>query len=80
MNDPQTTASETYRTRREDVARLLDWLGMELEKADQAAAAAPRDWSIAGSMGRIRNDLIDLLESVSGIERELIEETLDEHE
>ena len=35
------TALEAYRARRADVARLLDWLGMELDKLGEKAEAEP---------------------------------------
>jgi len=72
------TALETYRARRADVARLLDWLGMELDKLGQKAEAEPANWACAGTMAHVRTSLIDLLESVSGVERSRIEETLRE--
>ncbi len=72
------TALETYRARRADVARLLDWLGMELDKLGEKAEAEPVNWGYAGTMGHVRTSLIDLLEGLSGIERERIEETLRE--
>lgn len=72
------TAIETYRARRADVARLLDWLGMELDKHGRRADANPTDWGYAGDIGKVRSDLIDLLEGLSGIERDRIEQTLRE--
>ena len=72
------SAIETYRQRREDVARLLDILDMELMKFGERAEAAPQDWGFAGSMDYVRSTLIDLVEGLSGIERTRIEETLAE--
>ncbi len=72
------TALETYQARRADVARLLDWLGMELDRFGERAEAEPTNWGYAGTMGHVRTSLIDLLESLSGIESECIEETLRE--
>ena len=46
------TAIETYRQRREDIARLLDILDMELAKFGERAEAEPKDWGFAGTMGR----------------------------
>jgi hypothetical protein len=72
------TAIETYRQRREDIARLLDILDMELARFGERAEAEPKDWGFAGTMGHVRSELIDLVEHLSGIERERIEETLAE--
>ena len=72
------TALETYRAHRAEVARLLDWLGMELDKLGQKAEAEPANWEYAGTMGHVRTSLVDMLEGLSGIERECIEETLRE--
>ena len=72
------TAIETYRMRRSDVARLLDILDMELDKLTQRAEAEPANWGFAGTMGFVRTSLIDLVEGISGIERQLIEDMLAE--
>lgn len=77
-NNPKPTAIETYRKRRGDVARLLDILSMELDKFSDRAEAEPKNWSPAGTMDFVRSSLIDLVEGLSGIDRELIEETLAE--
>jgi len=81
MNDnanTKQTAIETYRRKREDVARLLDILGMELDKLGQRAEADPANRGYAGSLIEVRSTLIDAVESLSGIERARIEETLAE--
>jgi len=72
----KASAIETYRQRREDVARLLDILDMELTKLGERAEAKPNDWGFTGSMDHVRNTLIDLVEGLSGVERVYIEETL----
>ena len=72
------TAIEAYRKHREDVARLLDILDMELERFGERAEAVPKDWGFAGSIAQVRSTLIDTVESISGIERSRIEETLAE--
>jgi len=71
-------ALETYQDYRADVARLIDWLQMELDKSDEQARIDPLNWGHAGSMGQVRSNLIDTLEFISGIERARIEETLGE--
>lgn len=64
---PELTAAETYNARRGDIARLLDVLGMELEKH---AKADPRNWGHAGDLGHVRGDLINLVAFVSGMDAE----------
>lgn len=77
-NNRKQTAIETYHRKREDVARLLDILGMELDKLGQRAEANPTHWGFAGSLIELRSTLIDAVENLSGIERARIEETLAE--
>ncbi|GJQ28437.1 MAG: hypothetical protein HBSAPP03_03210 [Phycisphaerae bacterium] len=72
----EPTAVETYAARRNDIARLLDVLAMELDKHDERATADPRNWGLPGNLGKVRSDLIDLLGFISGLERECIEEFL----
>ena len=79
MNDRkrnEPTASETYAARRNDIARLMDVLEMELDKHAEAAKADPRNWGRTGDLGKVRSDLIDLVSFISGMERERIEEFL----
>ncbi|MFN0138065.1 MAG: hypothetical protein ACKVS9_18330 [Phycisphaerae bacterium] len=77
-NQPEPTAAQTYAARRADIARLIDVLEMELDKYDQRAAAEPKRWDFAGTLGHVRSTLIDLVEGLSGMERERIEEFLAE--
>ncbi|MFN7022316.1 MAG: hypothetical protein ACK4WH_13440 [Phycisphaerales bacterium] len=73
---PEPTAAETYTARRNDIARLLDVLEMELDKHDERAKADPRHWGLPGNLGKVRGDLIDLVGFLSGMERQRIEEFL----
>ncbi|MBL9030142.1 MAG: hypothetical protein JNM80_00365 [Phycisphaerae bacterium] len=73
---PEPTAAETYAARRNDIARLLDVLQMELDKHDERAKDDPRNWGLPGNLGKVRGDLIDLVAFTSGMERERIEEFL----
>ena len=67
MNQTATpTAAETYAARRNDIARLMDVLQMELDKHAEAANADPRNWGRAGDLGKVRSDLIDLVGFMSG--------------
>ncbi len=70
---PEPTAAETYAARRNDIARLMDVLQMELDKHAEAAKADPRNWGFAGSLGKVRSDLIDLVGFMSGMDREQVE-------
>ena len=77
---PEPTAAETYAARRNDIARLMDVLQMELEKHADAAKADPRNWGFAGSLGKVRSDLIDLVGFMSGMDREHVEAFLNDAE
>ena len=66
----EPTAQETYATRRSDIARLLDVLEMELDKLDQEAKSKPTDWAFAGSLGKVREDLINTVGFMSNMEPE----------
>lgn len=70
---PGPTAAETYAARRNDIARLMDVLQMELDKHDEGAKADPRNWGFAGSLGKVRSDLVDLVGFMSGMDREHVE-------
>ena len=69
----QPNAAETYAARRGDIARLMDVLQMELDKHAEAAKADPRNWGFAGSLGKVRSDLIDLVGFLSNMDREHVE-------
>ena len=75
---PEPTAAETYAARRNDIARLLDVLDMELNRHDQVAKADPSDWGFAGNLGKVRSDLIDVIGFISGMERPEVERFLDD--
>lgn len=74
----QPTAAETYAARRNDIARLLDVLAMELDKHDEQAKADPTNWGITGNLGKVRSDLIDVVGFLSGMDREDVERFLAE--
>ncbi|QQS09488.1 MAG: hypothetical protein IPK69_02370 [Phycisphaerales bacterium] len=77
---PEPTAAEMYAARRNDIARLMDVLQMELEKHADAAKADPRNWGFAGSLGKVRSDLIDLVGFLSNMDREHVEAFLNDAE
>lgn len=78
MTTTNETASQAYAKRRSDIARLIDVLQMELDAHAKRAALAEKHWGYPGDLGRIRERLIELLMSMSGMERERIEDFLAE--
>lgn len=60
-------AIESYRSMRDDVARLLDVLTMELESRSADAEADPTNWCHLGDMTRVRTQMIDAIQSMSGM-------------
>ena len=77
---PEPTAAETYAARRNDIARLMDVLQMELDKHAEGAQADPRNWGFAGSLGKVRSDLIDLVGFLSNMDPEHVEAFLNDAE
>lgn len=78
MTTTNETASQAYGKRRSDIARLIDVLQMELDAHAKRAALAEKHWGYPGDLGRIREGLIELVMSMSGMERERIEDFLTE--
>ncbi len=77
---PEPTATEAYAARRNDIARLMDVLQMELDKHAEGAKADPRNWGFAGSLGKVRGDLIDLVGFLSNMDPENVEAFLNDAE
>ena len=77
---PEPTAADTYAARRNDIARLMDVLQMELDKHADAAKADPRNWGRTGDLEKVRSDLIDLVGFMSGMDREHVEALLTDAE
>ena len=77
---PEPTAAETYAARRNDIARLMDVLQMELDKHAEGAKADPRNWGFAGSLGKVRSDLIDLVGFLSNMDPEHVVSFLNDAE
>ena len=77
---PEPTAAETYAARRNDVARLMDVLQMELDKHAEGAKADPRNWGFAGSLGKVRSDLINLVGFLSNMDPEHVVSFLNDAE
>jgi hypothetical protein len=78
MTTTNETASQAYAKRRSDIARLIDVLQMELDAHAKRAALAEKHWGYPGDLGRVREGLIELVMSMSGMERERIEDFLTE--
>ena len=72
------TARELYTERREDIARLIDWLDLELDKHQAKAEAEPRDWGYAGDLGNVRAKLVRAVAFLANQEPEDIENLLGE--
>ena len=72
-NQPRQTAAEAYAAARNDIARLLDVLDMELAKHEARAKTDDRNWGFAGDLQKIRSDLIETVGSISGMERDAVE-------
>ena len=70
------TACELYDERREDIARVLDWIELELDKHQAKAEAEPRDWGYAGDLGNVRAKLIRTVAFLANQEPEDIENLL----
>jgi hypothetical protein len=79
-NAPEPTAAETYAARRSDIARLLDVLGMELDRHADRAKADPKNWGLPGDLGKVRSDLMDTVAFISGMDREDVERFLSDAE
>ena len=77
---PEPTAAATYAARRNDIARLLDVLQMELDRHATDAQAKPGDWGFAGSLGHVRTGLIDLVAFMSNQDPEGVETFLNDAE
>ena len=67
------TAIELYNERLEHIARVMDWIELELDKHHAEAAANPSDRGYAGDLGLVREKLIEALAFISNIEPEDIE-------
>ena len=71
-------ASELYDERRQDIARVMDWIELELDKHKTNAKANPKDWGYPGDLGHVREKLIETLAFLSNNEPQEIEDLLGE--
>jgi hypothetical protein len=72
------TAEQLYDERREDIARVMDWIECELDAHRSAAEKTPNDWSNAGDLGHVLEKLTQTLAFLSNREPEDIEHLLGE--
>ena len=79
-NAPERTAAETYAAHRSDIARLLDVLGMELDRHADCARADPRHWGLVGDLAKVRTDLVEAVRYLSGMETAEVERFLSDAE
>jgi hypothetical protein len=70
------TARDLYTQRREDIARLIDWLDLELGKHQAKAESEPRDWGYAGDLGNVRAKLVRAVAFLANQEPQTIENLL----
>ena len=77
---PEPTAAETYAARRSDIARLLDVLQMHLDINDKEHAAAPGNWGLVGNLGKVREDLVNLVGFMANMDPEHVEDFLNDAE
>jgi len=68
----QPTATEAYKTAKNDIANLLGWFECEMAKERKV------DWGLVGQMEATRAWLIDALCVMSGIDTNTIKESLDQ--
>ena len=79
-SQPRQTATDAYAAARNDIARLLDVLDMELAKHAERATADARNWGFAGDLQKVRSDLIDLVGFLSNMDPEHVEAFLNDVE
>jgi hypothetical protein len=58
------SAAERYADQRGDIAVLMDCIQMELDEHAKRAAAKPTDWGYVGDMGRIRESMREVLQTL----------------
>jgi len=68
-----TDAKTAYEAAKNDIANLLGWFECELDKEPTAI-----NWAHVGSLNHIRQNLLETLSFMSGIETQAIEESLEE--
>lgn len=74
----QPTARQQYDQHRQDIARVMDWIELELDKHKTNAKANPRDYGYAGDLGHVLEKLTETLAFLSNCEPKEIEDLLSE--
>jgi hypothetical protein len=74
------TVATAYAAARNDIARLLDVLQMELDAHAERFRGDPRNWGYAGSVQKLRSDLINAVAFIANMDRPEVERFLDEAE
>ena len=70
------TNEELYNERREDIARVMDWIELEMDAYPGRADADSDDWSSAGDLGHVLEKLTQTLAFLSNRDPEDIEALL----
>lgn len=78
MNRHQKTALDVCRERLADISALMDQIGQELDSRFKPLEQAGVNWSDAGDLGRVREDLVQTLQNISFLSKDDIEATLAE--
>ncbi len=78
MTTTNPTARQTYDQHRQDIARVLDWLDLELDKHRVNAKGRPDDWGYPGDLGHVREKLIETLAFLAGDTTQAINDLLTE--
>ena len=74
----EQTAIELYNERIENIARVMDWINLELDNHKTDAKANPKDWGYAGDLGLVLERLVQALAFISNRESEDIEKLISE--
>ncbi|MEI8195734.1 MAG: hypothetical protein WCI73_07485, partial [Phycisphaerae bacterium] len=74
--DPTNNARDAYQARTKDINRLIGLLKNELATHAQTSEANPKNWGYAGDLGKVRNDLIELVGFLSNTDRDKVEQYL----
>jgi hypothetical protein len=71
-------ASETYRQHRDDIARLIDVLQMELDRHEHATKVDSIDWGYVGEVAYVRHNILGAVATLTGRTPENVAEFLDD--
>ena len=74
----EQTAIELYNERIENIARVMDWINIELDNHKTDAKANPGDRGYAGDLGLVLERLVQALAFISNRESEDIEKLISE--